>query len=137
MARRGGKAANRRARRRQQLQRPGPRPESAAASPEPIAPSGSDATSSLGAMPDAFEKADAEVRAATVPPMTATPIRGRSRPADPRVMVGGSSRLGERAVAEYHYVLRDLRNIGVLVVVLAVLLAVATFAVNGLGIGRA
>jgi len=52
-------------------------------------------------------------------------------------MVGGSSRLGERAVAEYHYVVRDLRNIGVLVVVLVVLLAVATFAVNGLGLGRA
>lgn len=69
--------------------------------------------------------------------MSATPIRGRSRPADPRVMVGGSSRLGERAVAEYHYVARDLRNIAVLVVVMAVLLAVATVAVNGLGIGRA
>ena len=88
-------------------------------------------------MPDAFERADAEVRAATAPPMSSTPIRGRARPADPRVMVGGSSRLGERAVAEYHYVVRDLRNIGVLVVVLVVLLAVATFAVNGLGIGRA
>ena len=88
-------------------------------------------------MSDAFEKADAEVRAATAPPMSATPIRGRSRPADPRITVGGTSRLGERAVAEYHYVVRDLRNIGVLVVLLAVLLAVATFAVNGLGIGRA
>jgi hypothetical protein len=88
-------------------------------------------------MPDAFETADAEVRAATAPPMSSTPIRGRSRPADPRVMVGGSSRLGERAVAEYHYVVRDLRNIGVLVVALALLLAVATVAVNGLGIGRA
>jgi len=136
MARRGGKAANRRARRRQQLQRPGPRPESAAASPEPVVPSDGD-TSSTGAMPDAFEKADAEVRAATAPPMSSTPVRGRSRPADPRVMVGGSSRLGERAIAEYHYVVRDLRNIGVLVVVLVVLLAAATLAVNGLGIGRA
>ena len=51
-------------------------------------------------------------------------------------MVGGSSRLGERAAAEYHYVVRDLRNIGVLVVVMAVLLAVATIAVNAMGIGR-
>jgi hypothetical protein len=88
-------------------------------------------------MPDAFERADAEVRASAAPPMTSTPLRGRSRPADPRVMVGGASRLGERAAAEYHYVVRDLRNIGVLVVVLAILLAVATFAVNTLGIGRA
>ena len=137
MARRGGKAASRRARRRQQLQRPAPRPESSAAPIESIAPSEGDSAPAPGAMPDAFEKADAEVRAATAPPMSSTPIRGRSRPADPRVMVGGSSRLGERAVAEYHYVVRDLRNIGVLVVVLLVLLAVATFAVNGLGIGRA
>ncbi len=89
-------------------------------------------------MPDAFERADAEVRAATAPPMTSTPLRSRrSRPADPQITVGGSSRLGERAAAEYHYVLRDLRNIGVLVLVMAVLLAVATVAVNGLGIGRA
>jgi hypothetical protein len=88
-------------------------------------------------MPDAFERADAEVRAAAAPPMASTPLRARSRPADPRVMVGGSSRLTERAAAEYHYVVRDLRNIGVLVVVMAVLLLVATLAVNGLGIGRA
>ena len=88
-------------------------------------------------MPDAFERADAEVRASATPPMTSTPLRGRSRPSDPRVMVGGSSRLGERAATEYHYVLRDLRNIGVLVVVLAILLVVAAIAVNTLGIGRA
>jgi hypothetical protein len=51
-------------------------------------------------------------------------------------VVTGTSRLGERAAAEYHYVLRDLRNIGVLVLVIAALLAVATIAVNVLGIGR-
>jgi hypothetical protein len=34
-------------------------------------------------------------------------------------------------------VVRDLRNIAVLVLIMAVLLAVATIAVNGLGIGRA
>jgi hypothetical protein len=86
---------------------------------------------------DAFERADAEVRAATAPPMSSARVRGRARPADPRLMVGGSSRLTERAAAEYHYVVRDLRNIGILVVILAVLLAVATFAVNGMGIGQA
>ncbi|HYN63571.1 MAG TPA: hypothetical protein VES36_03125 [Candidatus Limnocylindrales bacterium] len=84
---------------------------------------------------DAFELADARVRAATAPPMSATPLR-RARAADPRVTLGGSSRLTDRALAEYHYVGRDLRNIAVLMVMLAVLLAVATFAVNALGIGR-
>jgi hypothetical protein len=49
--------------------------------------------------------------------------------------MAGPSRLTERAAAEYHYVLRDLRNIGVLVAVMVVLLVVATIAVNLLGIG--
>ena len=139
MAKRGGKASSRRARRRQQQrpQRSAPRPSAPSAPAQLDRPADTGTAPALGAMPDAFERADAEVRAAAAPPMSSTPLRGRSRPADPRVMVGGSSRLGERAAAEYHYVVRDLRNIGVLVVVLAVLLAVATIAVNGLGIGRA
>jgi hypothetical protein len=88
---------------------------------------------------DAFDKADAEVRAAAAPPSSvASAARPRPRRgAEPRVTVGGASRLSERAVAEYHYVQRDLRNIGVLVVIMAVLLLVATVAVNALGIGRA
>jgi hypothetical protein len=85
---------------------------------------------------DAFERADAEVRAAAAPPMSSVARRPKGRAADPRITVTGSSRLGERAAAEYHYVQRDLRNIGVLLVVLAVLLAIATIAVNVLGIGR-
>jgi hypothetical protein len=40
-------------------------------------------------------------------------------------------------VAEYHYVVRDLRNIGVLVVVMLVLLAASAVLVNMLGIGAA
>jgi hypothetical protein len=40
-------------------------------------------------------------------------------------------------VAEYHYVGRDLRNIGVLSVILAVLLALSAVVVNLLGIGAA
>jgi hypothetical protein len=51
----------------------------------------------------------------------------------PTPYVAGASRLGERAREEYHYVARDLRNIGVLVLVIAVLLAVAVFAFNALG----
>ena len=136
MARRGGKAANRNARRKQRLQRAGgQRPGGQG---PPTQPAGQNAAAAPAAQSlDAFEIADAEVRAAAAPPMTATPIRGRSRPADPRFTMGGTSRLTERAVAEYHYVVRDLRNIGVLVVVLVVLLAVATVAVNGLGFGQA
>jgi hypothetical protein len=148
MARRGGKAASRRARRKQRAT--GTRP---AGSAQPSAdlpagqplPAGSSAASAPQGEPgepgepvetgDAFELADARVRAATAPSMSSTPIR-RGRAADPRVTLGGSSRLTDRALAEYHYVSRDLRNIVVLMVVLAVLLAVATFAVNTLGIGR-
>ena len=86
-------------------------------------------------MPDAFEIADAEVRAAAQPPLatTAGTLRSKPRAADPRVAVG-SSRLSERAVAEYHYVGRDLRNIGILAIILAALLAVATILVNVTGL---
>ena len=46
----------------------------------------------------------------------------------------GGSRLSGRAREEYHYVARDLRNIGVLIVVVAALLAGAVVAVNLAGI---
>jgi hypothetical protein len=49
--------------------------------------------------------------------------------------VSGPSRLTERASAEYHYVRRDLRNIAVLVVMMAVLLGAAVVAFSVLGIG--
>lgn len=50
-------------------------------------------------------------------------------------MVAGPSRLSERAAAEYHYVVRDLRNIGVLLAIMAVLLAAAVIGFNALGLG--
>ena len=119
MARRGGKAANRRDRQRKAQRRTLQRP---------VAPSGpitnvvSDAVESL-----------AERRAeSTQPPATPAPRAGR---ADPRFLVSGPSRLSERAATEYHYVRSDLRNIGVLVVVMAVLLAAAVVAFSALGIG--
>jgi hypothetical protein len=48
-----------------------------------------------------------------------------------------SSGLGERARAEYHYVGRDLRNIAVLTVIMAALLAAATVTLPALGLIRA
>lgn len=50
--------------------------------------------------------------------------------------MAGPSRLSERAAEEYHYVGRDLRNIGVLIMVMAVLLVVAFVAFTALGIGH-
>jgi hypothetical protein len=144
MARRGGKAASRRSRQRKQQQRPGQPPQAPIGSgparelEADDAPERAIAESSI----DAFEKADAELRAATPPPgsrATVAPSAGRSvraRTSD-FMMASGPSRLGERAADEYHYVLRDLRNIGVLLVVIAVLLAVSVVVVNLLDIGPA
>ncbi|MEO6060092.1 MAG: hypothetical protein ABIQ05_09010, partial [Candidatus Limnocylindria bacterium] len=55
--------------------------------------------------------------------------------ADPRFAVSGPSRLGDRAAADYHYVVRDLRSIGILVAGMAVLLIVAVVAFGALEIG--
>jgi hypothetical protein len=132
MAKRGGKAASRKSRQRRAQRGPAPaqRPaqtpsfeESAAVAPEGSSPSA------------AFDRADAEVRA-----MTSTAAGGRARPSRPRAPsvpygASGPSRLSDQAIAEYHYVLRDLRNIGVLLAILLVLLLVATLAVNATGIG--
>ena len=144
MAKRGGKAATRRSRQRraqrsQQAQPAQPARPSAgpAADVEELTPA--EVTPST----DAFEKADAELRASTPPPGSrAEPtVRGATRtrpqPRDYSSSASGPSRLTERAVAEYHYVGRDLRNIAVLTVVLAVLLAVSAVVVNLLGIGQA
>lgn len=119
MARRGGKAANRRDRQRKAqrrtLQRPAPQSG-------PITGVVSEA---VGAA------AERRSEASTAPGATA-PRAGR---ADPRFLVAGPSRLSERAATEYHYVRRDLRNIAVLVVIMAVLLGVAVLAFSVLGIG--
>jgi len=67
-------------------------------------------------------------------PAAPAPSARGARP-DPRFAVAGPSRLTERAAAEYHYVIRDLRNIGVLVAIMAVVLVVAVIGFNALGIG--
>jgi hypothetical protein len=130
MARRG-KTANRNARRRAQRNAAQRQPATGSDAPGPEV----DAAPSSGAMPDAFEIADAEVRAAAQPPLASAAGAARAKPraADPRITVG-SSRLSERAVAEYHYVQRDLRNIAVLAIILAALLAAATILVNVTGL---
>ena len=122
MARHGGKAANRRERQRRAqrraLQRPAP-----TARPMPT-----DAGDAVGSA--AESRADAPRPAPSRP--SVTPRGGR---ADPRFAVSGPSRLGERAAADYHYVIRDLRSIGILVAAMAILLAVAVVAFGALDIG--
>jgi hypothetical protein len=119
MARRGGKAANRRDRQRKAQRRLQQRP---AAPAQPM----------TGGVAEAVEAA-AERRSVSPAPVPApSPRAGR---ADPRFTVSGPSRLSERAADEYHYVRRDLRNIAVLVVVMAVLLGAAVVAFSTLGIG--
>lgn len=72
---------------------------------------------------------------ATAAPVPRERIGRAERPApSPTPYVAGSSRLGERAREEYHYVARDLRNIGVLLVVMAALLAAAVVGFNVLGL---
>ena len=123
MSRRGGKAANRRDRQRRAQRKALQRP---AAPPRPI----------TGVVSEAVEAA-AERRVETGPARRAQSVAPAPRAgrADPRFQVAGPSRLSERAAAEYHYVLSDLRNIGVLVVAMAVLLGAAVVAFSVLKIG--
>ncbi len=118
MARRG-KAASRRDRQRRAQRSAAPRP-GAPARPLP------------GVVSEAVEAA-AEQR--SVPRRVPAAPAPRPSRADPRFMVAGPSRLSERAAAEYHYVVRDLRNIGVLLAIMAVLLAAAVIGFNALGLG--
>ena len=120
MARRGGKAANRRDRQRRAQKRAQQRP---APAPRPVS----------STLSEAIEGA-AEQRAAAAPVAPATQLTRGARH-DPRFAVAGPSRLGERAAADYHYVRSDLRNIAILVAIMAVLLGAAVVAFGALGIG--
>jgi hypothetical protein len=122
MARRGGKAANRRDRQRRAQRKALQRP---AAPPRPNASVVSDAVETVAE--SRHEAVQARVSAAPAPT--------RGARSDPRFAVAGPSRLSERAAAEYHYVRSDLRNIAILVVVMAVLLAGAVVAFSALKIG--
>jgi hypothetical protein len=142
MARRGGKAASRRSRQRRTQQRASqPTQATQPATTSPVGDEVLDAPADVGSG-DAFEKADAELRASTPPPGSGAGTSPRAAAKTVRARTsdfygsGGPSRLTEAASAEYHYVARDLRNIAVLLVVIAVLLAAAVLLVNVVGIGR-
>ena len=121
MARRGGKAANRRDRNRRAQRKAPLRPA------VPQRPTG-------GSLSDAIDAA-AERRAEGAPARAAAPAPTRGARSDPRFAVAGPSRLSVRAASEYHYVIRDLRNIAVLVVAMGVVLAAAVIGFSAMGIG--
>jgi len=110
MPRRAGKAASRKARQRNVRRAAAPAaPASASAASAAIPPVGT---------PDAREAASLD------PPR---------RVASPTVFSPGSS-LSTRERAEYHYVERDLRNIGILTAAMAVLLFLAWIAFTALNL---
>jgi len=108
MARRAGKAASRKARQRK-VHRPA---TFSAPPPAAIPPVGT---------PDAQEAVSLD------------PPRRVTAPSPERAYAGGST-LTDRERAEYHYVERDLRNIGILTAIMVVLLAASWFLFNALGL---
>ena len=112
MARRAGKAATRRAR-----QRNVPRPPATPAAPTTTPSDGVEA-----AISSAAAKASG-----TTPSPTAT-----RRQVPVRQAVGSELTAAERS--EYHYVERDLRDIGILTAAMAALLLLAWFALTATGI---
>lgn len=119
MSRKAGKAANRKSRQRK-AQRATPPPPPAAASP--LAAAHGDVAESVAAMPASR-------------PVTPAPAPAKPRQAGPRSAVpatGSQLTAGERS--EYHYVERDLRDIGILTSIMALLLLAAWIAFRALGV---
>jgi hypothetical protein len=108
VARRAGKAASRKARQRN-VPRAAPRRPAPPPTATPVPPVGT---------PDAREAASLDPPRRVTAPATGT--------------AGSTLSLRERA--EYHYVERDLRNIGILTAVMAVLLFVAWVVFSALGL---
>ena len=106
MARRAGKAANRKARQRYVPRTPRP-----AATATPVPPVGT---------PDAREATSLD------PPRRHAGVSAGARAA--------GSELSSSQRAEYHYVERDLRNIGILTAVMAAMLVASWFVFNALGL---
>ena len=117
MARRAGKAASRRARQRRAVHRPTPPPPSSAA-PAPLV--------------DATDVQESPAPAREEPRRASAPVASAPSPA--RAYASGGSSLTDRERAEYHYVERDLRNIGILTAILFALLIAAWFVFNALGL---
>ncbi|MGI8998582.1 MAG: hypothetical protein ACR2GO_02600 [Candidatus Limnocylindria bacterium] len=113
MARRVGKAASRKARQRNVPRAPRP-----ATPPPPAGPlDPANAVPPVGT-PDAREA------------ISLDPPRRSSTPA----FASGASTLTTRERAEYHYVERDLRNIGILTAIMVVLLLLAWLAFTALNL---
>jgi len=122
MARRG-KAASRQSRqRRRAAQRPAVRPQTGAPATQQPATESAAATSATAV--------------ASPAPRSSLPASQRGSRVNPKLALAGPSRLTERAIAEYHYVKRDLRNIGILMAIMAAILVVAVLAFTALGIGK-
>jgi hypothetical protein len=129
MARRG-KAASRSARQRRRAasQRgAGPRPSPGQPAPRSETPTQA-ASSTTGS--------GAATATTGISGRTSSPASQRGSRVNPRVIVAGSSRLSERAIEEYHYVRRDLRNIAVLMAVMALILVISVVVFSALGMGR-
>jgi hypothetical protein len=117
MARRAGKAASRRARQQRRAQRP-------MSPPSAVAPPPAEGV----AVDEVVDESREEPRRASAPVVSA--------PSPVRAYAGGGSSLTDRERAEYHYVERDLRNIGILTAILFALLIGAwlvTSAIRGFG----
>lgn len=117
MAKRAGKAANRRARQRKSQR---PAPPSAPASVESVA------------VYPGQEAAEADVAVSHAPAPKPSP---KARPSSQRASAaGGGSQLTAGERSEYHYVERDLRDIGRLAIIMTALLVVSWVAFRALGV---
>jgi hypothetical protein len=116
MARRASKAANRRARQQkratQQRSAPAPQPASA---------------------PESAAAEAMVVDAPTSSPSARSEAPRRARPSSANMTLSGST-LSASERSEYHYVERDLRNIGILSLVMVGLLALAWFIFTATGL---
>jgi hypothetical protein len=110
MARRAGKAASRKARQRYVPKTPRPAPAPALEADVAVPPVGT---------PDARQATSLDQ------PRRTTPVT---------YGIGSGSVLSTRERAEYHYVERDLRNIGFLSLVMVALLVGAYFLFNAIGL---
>ena len=119
MARRAGKAARRKARQRNVAS--APRPALAPSMPTPEA--------GVDDMVETVSASSPSTRAAT-----AAPARPSRRLAPPGGTSAGGSSLTATEVSEYHYVERDLRNIGILTLVMFALLIGAWLVFSATGL---